>query len=86
MNKQTAQLEAERRWGNGAHAWIVAGVRYVSHDITSNFGSGWKHFNGCGNSWEEAFADADRRSEPEPAGSRDRDEWKHEAAQQQRLK
>jgi hypothetical protein len=25
-------------------------------------------------------------SEPEPAGSRDRDEWKHEAAAQQRLK
>jgi hypothetical protein len=24
--------------------------------------------------------------EPEPAGSRDRDEWKHEAAEQQRLK
>jgi hypothetical protein len=24
--------------------------------------------------------------EPEPAGSRDRDEWRHEAAEQQRLK
>jgi hypothetical protein len=32
----------------------------------------------------QAYAEHFR--EPEPAGSRDRDEWKHEAAEQQRLK
>lgn len=35
---------------------------------------------------QDAIEDYLHVPEPEPAGSRDRDEWKHEAAEQQRLK
>lgn len=60
-NKQSAQLEAEKRWGNLALAWIIAGVRYVTNDQRSGNGQGWRHFVGHGKTWDEAFADADKR-------------------------
>ena len=62
MNKQTAQLEAEKRWGNTARAWILAGVRYVSKDTTSTLGNGWNHFDGQGKTWEDAFSDAESKA------------------------
>ena len=38
------------------------------------------------NDCQGSIEDAEPDTEPEPAGSRDRDEWRHEAAEQQRLK
>jgi hypothetical protein len=61
-NKEQAIAEAQRRWGFNGFAWILAGVRYVSHNMaTHDLGQGWNHFDGQGKTWDAAFADADDR-------------------------
>lgn len=61
-NKEQAITEAQRRWGIYASAWVLRGVRYVTHDRDAHkLGIGWNHFDGQGKTWDEAFADADKR-------------------------
>jgi hypothetical protein len=61
-NREQAIAEAQRRWGANGFAWILAGVRYVSHNMSAtDLGQGWNHFDGFGKTWDAAFADVGKR-------------------------
>jgi hypothetical protein len=59
MSEEEAVVEAKRRWGVYAKAWVGFGGKCCVRS-----GHGVK--GGVGNSWEEAFADADRRQKEQP--------------------
>lgn len=71
MTAREAQAEANRRWGRGiVHEAVqfVDGVRremkYVGPGTRTTTGGGIAEY-GRGETWEAAFADADRWADPE---------------------
>ena len=58
MNFEEAKIEAARRWGRDAMAYEGVGHCYLArHDGYDFLGA-----EGDGETWEEAFADADKKS------------------------
>jgi hypothetical protein len=65
MTDDQALQEAQRRWGQNAHVRYDAGSAPDSFKVGVRHGAIF-HVKGVGESWEEAFRDANRRKTPPP--------------------